>query len=229
MQWLFRHFPPTLSSGFVLLSCLWAISAHSMEPLEQSRLAELEAGFRDGARHDRIWTNTWTTIYGGSTVAYSLVSRNASGADDRFDARVSAVKSALALGNLLLNPQPHRPALQRYRENTVAKVERLSLAETLEQELAQEEHKRHNLQARLLPFAVNLTAGLTIGVIDERPADGATNFAMGMLFSEIAIRTQPDTMSGFGKPVTIQVGEQSLALSYQWFVMPDRVGLNLYF
>lgn len=229
MRGLSRFYRSVSRSSLTALCLIAALPAEAMPPVEQARLVELEAGFRDGARHDQIWTNTWGAIYGGSAVAYGLVSRNASDADDRFDARVSAVKSALALGNLFLNPQPHRPALQRYRENTAANVQRLGVAETLRQELAIKEHERRNLQARVLPFAVNLAAGLTIGVVDDRPEDGAVNFTLGMLVNEIAIRTQPDAMSGFGNTVTVHIGQQPVELSYRWLVTPDSLALSVFF
>jgi hypothetical protein len=218
--------------GIVLLWLISITPAHSATVAERARIHELEAGFRDAARHDKVWTNTWAGIYGGAAVAYGLVSRNASAANDRFDARVSAVKSALALGNLYLNPLPHRPALQRYRAavvNASEGADHLKLAEKLREELARQERDRQGLNARMLPFAVNLAAGLTIGVVDERPEDGAINFAMGMLTSEIAIRTQPNSMAGYGSPLTVNIGQQQVELAYQWFVAPDSVGLGLRF
>jgi len=218
--------------GVVALWLLSLTPAHGMTSAQQARVHQLEVGFRDAAQHDKVWTNTWAGIYGGAAVAYGAVSRNASDADDRFDARVSAVKSVLALGNLYLNPQPHRPALKKYRAAAASAsddAEHLKLAEALREELARQERGRQGLNARMLPFAVNLAAGLTIGVIDDRPEDGAINFAVGMLVNEVAIRTQPDSMAGYGKPVTVNIGPQPLEVAYQWIVTPASVGLGIRF
>ena len=218
--------------GVVVLWLLSLTPAHGMTSAQQARVHQLEAGFRDAARHDKIWTNTWAGIYGGAAVVYGVASRNASEADDRFDARVSAVKSVLALGNLYLNPQPHRPALKQYRAAVASasdEADHIKLAEALREELARQEHNRQGLNARLLPFAVNLAAGLTIGVIDDRPEDGAVNFAVGMLVNEVAIRTQPNAMAGYGKPITVNIGPQQVEVAYQWFVTPDSLGLGVRF
>ena len=62
--------------------------------------------FEDGARHANVWQWGWTGIYGTSLAVNAYQSSEASDDDDRFDARVGVVKSALALGGMFLGERP---------------------------------------------------------------------------------------------------------------------------
>ena len=54
--------------------------------------------FERGARQANVWEWGWTGIYGASLVVDAYQASEASDRDDRFDARIGVVKSALALG-----------------------------------------------------------------------------------------------------------------------------------
>lgn len=224
-----RFAPPSIASGSVLMLSLLFVPDIYAETTGQ-RIADLENAFEQGARSDRLWTNTWAGIYGTAAVAYAVMSQNADDPDDRYDAKVSAVKTALATANLFGNPLPHRAVQKRYRASRrLDDSHRLALAEHLQQELRRNEAQRRSLTARLLPFAVNLTAGVVIGVGDDRPEDGVKNFAMGMLVNEIAIRTQPQTASSLGTAATVTFGKAQVDVAYQWYITPQQAGVAVRF
>ncbi|HLT12807.1 MAG TPA: hypothetical protein VK006_01805 [Marinobacter sp.] len=220
---------PVSVPGSVLVLSLLFVPGVYAQTTEQ-RITELENAFEQGARSDRLWTNTWAGIYGTATVAYAIMSQNADDPDDRYDAKVSAAKTALATANLFVNPLPHRAVHKRYQASRrLDDSHRLALAEHLQQELRRNEIQRRSLTARLLPFAVNLTAGVVIGVGDDRPEDGVKNFAMGMLVNEIAIRTQPQTGSSLGTSATVTVGKARVDVAYQWYLAPQQAGVAVRF
>ena len=70
--------------------------------------------FESGARQAQWWEAGWSGIYAASLVVDAYQSSEASDPDDRFDARVGVVKSALALGGMLTDRQPHQAALVEY-------------------------------------------------------------------------------------------------------------------
>ena len=53
--------------------------------------------FENGARQAQWWEAGWSGIYAASLVVDAYQSSEASSRDDRFDARIGVVKSALAL------------------------------------------------------------------------------------------------------------------------------------
>ena len=89
------------------------VSSHAQAQTgEQWR--EYDDVFEDGARHANIWQWGWTGIYATSLAVNAYQSSEASDPDDRFDARVGVVKSALALSGMLTDRQPHPAALAEY-------------------------------------------------------------------------------------------------------------------
>ncbi|PWV75321.1 hypothetical protein, partial [Halomonas sp. A11-A] len=147
-----------------------------------------EAALNDGARQAGYWQAGWTTIYAGSLALNTWQASEASSRDDRYDARVGVVKSALALGGMFLDRQPH-PAASR--ELAAGEPGDIDGARALLEAVAAEEQRRRSWEARLGSLAVNTAAGLLIAVGDGRERDGAINFATGMLVSELQLQTQP--------------------------------------
>lgn len=194
----------------------------------QAQTADEWAGYDDvferGAYHANAWQWSWTGIYGASLAYNAYQSSEASDADDRFDARVGTVKSALALGGMLMDRQPHPAALAEY-ERLKAQGE-LSGIQALGLELAQAERERRGWGARVSSLVVN---GVAAGVIaaDGRGDDAALNFASGMLVNELQIWTQPHQASSAinrFQPARVSFGPLTLEGEYALMVSPQQLG-----
>lgn len=179
-----------------------------------------------GARHADLWQIGWTGVYAGSLALNAWQASEASDRDDRYDARVGVVKSALALGGMLTDRQPHPAAYRELREGD----DDIDRARRLLQTVAEEECQRRRWEARLGSLAVNTVAGLVIAVGDGRERDGAINFATGMLVSELQLQTQPRqatlAINRF-QPVRVSLGDLQLDGEYAWLVGPSQLGVSL--
>ncbi|MCG7599959.1 hypothetical protein MHM84_09175 [Halomonas sp. McH1-25] len=183
-----------------------------------------------GATQGEIWRYGWSGVYAVGLGINIHEASEAEDSDDRFDARVGTVKSALALGGTLLDAQPHVSA--RYELADLRDAGDLREARELMQQVAAEERERRAWQARLDSLIVNTLGGLAIGLGDDRPGDGALNFATGMLVSELQIRTQP-TQAGSAlnrfQPARLSLGDVSLDYQYAWIMTPNRVGIDIHY
>ncbi|RUR29068.1 hypothetical protein [Vreelandella nanhaiensis] len=194
----------------------------------QAQTSDEWAGYDDvferGASHANAWQWGWTGIYGTSLAYNAYQSSEASDRDDRFDARVGVVKSALALGGMLMDSQPHPAALAEY-ERLKARGE-LSGVQALGLELAQAERERRGWGARVSSLVVNGVAGAVIAA-DGRESDGAINFATGMLVNELQIWTQPNQASSAinrFQPARLSLGPVTLQGEYALLVSPQELG-----
>lgn len=185
---------------------------------------EYDDVFEDAARHANIWQAGWTGIYGTSLAVNAYQSSEASDSDDRFDARVGVVKSALAVAGMLTDRQPHPAALERY-ERLKASGD-LSGVQALGLELAQAERARRGWGARVSSLVVNGVAGAVIAA-DGREGDGAINFATGMLVNELQIWTQPNQASSAinrFQPANLSLGPVTIPGEYALNVGPQQLG-----
>ncbi|HAO00456.1 MAG TPA: hypothetical protein DCQ42_01705, partial [Halomonas sp.] len=98
----------TLAAGAALLLSLPAQAQTSAD------WAAYDEVFESGAQHAQWWDAGWTGIYAASLAFDAYQASEANDPDDRFDARVGVVKSALALGGMLTDRQPHQAALVEY-------------------------------------------------------------------------------------------------------------------
>ncbi len=193
--------------------------------------AAYEDALARGERQATLWRYGWGSIYTASLASNIYQASEADDQDDRFDGRVGAVKSALALGGVISDPQPH-PAAHRRLEALAAQGDRQALGEARElmRATAAEERARHAWRARLDSLVVNTLGGLAIGVGDDRPRDGLVNFATGMLVGELQLWTQP-TQAGAAlnrfKPATLSLGANRLDYQYAWVLTPNQVGVNI--
>ncbi|SDJ00685.1 hypothetical protein [Billgrantia gudaonensis] len=211
------------------LCCLCLLLALSISTplLAQSPRAEYRAyeqALADGARQADYWQAGWATVYAGSLAVNAWQASEASDRDDRYDARIGVVKSALALGGVLTDPQPHPAAYRALREG----ADDVEGARRLLESVAAEERRRRSWQARLNSLAVNAVAGLVIGVGDGRGRDGALNFATGMLIGELQLRTQPHQATAAinrFQPVDVSFGDIRLEGEYAWLVGPNQLGV----
>lgn len=184
---------------------------------------EYDEVFEGGARHANIWQVSWTGIYGASLAVNAYQSSEASNPDDRFDARVGVVKSALALGGMLTDRQPHPAALAEY-ERLKANGE-LSGVQALGLQLAQAERERRGWGARIGSLVVNGVAGVVIAA-DGRESDGAINFATGMLVNELQIWTQPNQATSAinrFQPANLSLGPLTIPGEYALNVGPQQL------
>ncbi|PRY64475.1 hypothetical protein B0H98_105136 [Vreelandella songnenensis] len=180
--------------------------------------------FEGGARQANVWQWGWTGIYGTSLAVNAYQSSEASDRDDRFDARVGVVKSALALGGMLLDRQPHPAALAEY-ERLKASGD-ISGVQALGLELAQAERERRGWGARVNSLVVNGVAGAVIAA-DGRESDAAVNFATGMLVNELQIWTQPNQASSAinrFQPANLSLGPVTIPGEYALMVSPQQLG-----
>ncbi|WP_447956908.1 hypothetical protein [Vreelandella sp. EE7] len=203
------------------LVCAFALPVHAQSTNDWAQYDEV---FENGARQANLWQWGWTGVYATSLAVNAYQSSEASDRDDRYDARVGAVKSALALGGMLTDRQPHPAALERY-ERLKASGE-LSGVQALGLELAQAERARRGLGARVSSLVVN---GLAAGVIaaDGRGDDAAINFASGMLVNELQIWTQPSQASSAinrFQPAQVSLGPITLKGEYALTLAPHQVG-----
>ncbi|PAU77171.1 hypothetical protein [Halomonas salipaludis] len=181
-----------------------------------------------GERHANLWQAGWTGIYGASLAINAYQASEASDRDDRYDARVGVVKSALALGGMFLDRQPHPAAHRDFR--ALDRGDDLDRARALIRETAANERQRRSVEARLGSLAVNTAAGLLIGVGDGRGRDGAINFATGMLISELQLQTQPRqagrALNRF-QPAQASLGELRFDYEYALLAGPDQLGVAI--
>jgi hypothetical protein len=209
-----------------LLVVLCLLPASVLAQSHETERRAYEDALAGGDRHAELWQLGWSGVYAGSLAWNAWQAGEASDGDDRFDGRVGAVKSALALGGLWLDPQPHPAAYRRWRDGEGD----LDSARRLIREVAEEERRRHGWQARLGSLAVNTAAGLVIAVGDGRERDGAINFATGMLVSELQLRSQPgQAMAAVNRfrPAEVSLGDIHLEGEYAVLVGPQQLGVAL--
>lgn len=179
-----------------------------------------------GERQANLWQYGWAGVYATSLAFNGYQASEADDRDDRYDARVGVVKSALALAGTLMDRQPHPAAYRELRQGDGD----IESARRLLQAVAEEERQRRSLEARLGSLAVNAASGLLIGVGDGRGRDGAINFATGMLISELQLQTQPRQASlaiNRFKPARVSLGDMHLEGEYALLVAPNQVGVAL--
>lgn len=195
--------------------------------LEQEWQAYSEALNR-GATQAEIWRYGWSGIYAVSLGINAYDASEADDSDDRFDARVGTVKSALALGGTLFDAQPHPQALRQL--TSMEEGGNLTQVRALMRDVAAEERERRAWQARIDSLVINTLGGLAIGLGDDRPGDGAISFATGMLVSELQLRTQP-TQAGQAlnhfQPAQLSIGNMHLDYQYAWTASPNQVGIQI--
>lgn len=183
--------------GLMAIALALALLATPMNATaaDDPRWENFRAALQQGDRNHGIWRGGWTAFHTGGLglSLYQAVEGDSSA--DRFDGRVSTVKSALALGGLALTPSPYAPAreelaaLQRQGNRALPEAERMIHA------LAHRERAQLSLQSHAASIGVNLAAGAIIAFGDGRPRDGAVNAATGLLVTTVQTLTRPRTVS----------------------------------
>lgn len=215
----------SLACLLVMLLPLPALAQPAGVPPDREWQAYEDALAR-GARQAELWQTGWSAIYAGSLAINAWQASEASSRDDRYDARVGVVKSALALGGMFLDRQPHPAAHRELREGDGD----IDSARRLLNAIAEDERRRRSLEARLGSLAINTAAGLLIAVGDGRERDGLVNFATGMLISELQLQTQPRQATAAVnrfQPVSLSFGDMRLEGEYALLVGPNQLGVSL--
>ena len=187
-------------SLLILVLLPLAPTAAALEPMPREWEA-VEQPLADGARHADLWHTGWGLFHGGGLAANLYLSSEADSPATRFDARVSAVKSALALGDLALNPLPHRVSrdrVQALRQEAADARSNLARAEAILARTAEIERQRRSWSSQLGGLVVNAAGGLIIALGDDRPGDGVVSFALGMAVNTAQTWSQPTQASRAG-------------------------------
>ncbi|MFQ3790004.1 hypothetical protein [Halomonas sp. A29] len=217
------------SCRFLPFVCAALMLLASPLALAQSAEGEYQAyedALARGERHANVWQYGWAGIYASSLALNVYQASESDSRDTRYDARVGAVKSVLALAGTLMDTQPHPAANRELREGDGD----IESARRLLHAVAAEERQRRSMQARLGSLAINAASGLLIGVGDGRGRDGAINFATGMLISELQLQTQPRQASvaiNRFKPARVSLGDVHLEGEYALLVAPNQLGVAL--
>jgi hypothetical protein len=218
--------PPYRFLPFVYAALVLLASPLALAQSTEREFQAYEDALARGERHANYWQYGWAGVYATSLAFNGYQASEADDRDDRYDARVGVVKSALALAGTLMDRQPHPAAYRELRDGD----QDIDRARRLMQSVADEERRRRSLEARLGSLAVNMASGLLIGVGDGRGRDGAINFATGMLISELQLQTQPRQGSvaiNRFKPARVSVGDMHLNGEYALLVTPNQVGVAL--
>lgn len=220
----------TALSGLMALFMLWPLWGHGQgtpwqDDAQEARM--LGETLAEGAQHQRYWRNFWLAGYAAGTTVYLVQADRTDNRETRFDAHVTAIKSALAFGDVLLSPPSHA---RRWRQLDPGdgSAPDLQAARAAMADLEIEEMRRQGWRARVAPLLVNAAGGLAIGVSDDRPRDGWLNFASGMLVTEARIRTEPRQASRF-QARALRIGDQQISYTTDWWLMPGQAGLLVRF
>jgi|GEM_PF-616479 len=196
----------------------------------QGEWEALDRVMEEGADKAAYWTHSWLGIYGMSATTSAVLASRSGSSTERYNSRVRTVTSSLAFIDVLLNPLPHRAGYVRFeslRDHNDDEALALSDARRLAREIARTEQNRRAWSERLGSVIVNTTAGLVIGIGDDRPEDGITTALVGMAVTEAKIRTQPQTLSQASS--TLQIGETQVRVYPQFAAAPGHVMFNLRF
>ena len=184
-----------------------------------------------GAEHGRFWTQSWYAIYGTSALTSAYLASESGSSTERYNSRVRTVTSSLALIDHFMNPLPHGPAyreLRSLRHHNADDALALDDARRLVREVAITEQRRRAFSQRIGSIIVNTTAGLVIGIGDDRAEDGITTALVGMAVTEVKIRTEPQTASN-ARGRTIQIGDTNVDVYPQFAAAPGYIGFHMAF
>ncbi len=190
----------------VALLIATALPAGAAEQPADERWKAFRETLSTGADRARLWRLGWATAHSAGLAHNVYVAGQSGSSDRRFDARVSTVKSLLALADLAMNPPPHAAAAGTmealYEQRERQPVRALDEAQALMRETAAEERRRRSLRGQRGSIAVNLLAGAVIAFGDDRVGDGAINAASGLLVTALQTATEPATVSRYQRDRT---------------------------
>jgi hypothetical protein len=198
------------------------------------RIDFLQQRLDEGRLGGQVWQYGWTGIYAVSTAASAVMAIGSDDQDGKVAGSVGAVKSGLALGDLLLNPLPARlgaEPMQAVPDGTRrGRLERLAVGERFLTTNAALAETRYDWRRHLTGVATNLIGGGIILAFGDS-TDALVSTVTGIAVGEAQIWTQPwrapkdlqDYRAAFpGAPASASTG-------LDWELRPTVNGVQLAF
>ncbi len=210
-----------LTVVFVLVYAWLSIAAVFADSLtdEQEidrRIDFIQDRLDQGTTAAAYWQYSWTAVHGvssGLQFGFAAGMRNKDQEEDRHDYIVGGITSALAVGDMIVNPLTAWNAADKLRACPAGTMDtkkaKLQYAEQLLRECAGREEYGRSWKPHAAAALVNLLAGIAIAADGGRGGDGALSFATGMLVSEIQIFTMPTRAMGDWKEYSAMAAKGS--------------------
>ncbi len=166
------------------------------------RLDFIRARLAGEASRGRIWNDAWSISYGLLTVTQLVLVPVFEDSGLRADLYVGAGSSAVGLLALVILPIEVMSDQVEFEQLISEKSDRpdrcavLARAESLFQSAAENEAQGVSFWMHAASAAVNIGAGLILGLGFDRWESGAINAAAGIAIGELMILTQPGALPG---------------------------------
>ena len=187
----------TLIGVALLLSIFTVSPVLAAEEIPQDyelRMEFIENSLEANRKHSRYWQYGWSSFFGASAVTYTALWLNSDDSDDSINYSLSALKSTLALGEMLWRPHPGRHGAERLRslpENgPEQKLERLDFGEDVMRKSSNRYTSLRTWKPHLIVIGVNAVFGAAIAAFGDE-GDGAVSAAVGIAMGEAKLWTQP--------------------------------------
>lgn len=165
------------------------------------RIQFIEDRLAAGTKNARRWQYGWTTAFGVYTAFNGLSALGTVNREDEeekhahFDYKVKGIKSALAFGQMIVDPLTSYTAREKLDQlpdfSAEDKLNKMREAERLLKACAEREKRGRSWQTHAVALLANLFAGFVIANDDDRTSDGITTAVAGTIVSEIRIFTTP--------------------------------------
>ena len=169
----------------------------NLSPLDDAeidaRIAFIEERLDEGEQHAKWWQRGFTGLYSAGIVIGTVNAVTESG-DDRTIGIVGAVKAVFGTTRMLLSPHPGRvggnPVRAVQGDSREAREERLEVAETQLDLVADRARSRLSWKPHAANLGVNLVAGLVIGFV-ANTEDAVIDSTVGFVVGEIMAFSMP--------------------------------------
>jgi hypothetical protein len=186
----------------------------------RNRLAFIQNSFDAGKRPADLWWYGWLYGYSAATAGQLAIYSNSTDEKTKQNMLVGAVTTALGAGGQIVFPLETGRFAVRLRgmptDTPEARRLKLEAAEDSLRKAAAQETFGRSWKTQAMAAAVNVAAGLWISLYYHRPAsDGFVTFAVGQLFAEAQIYSQP-------MRAVRDLGEYETRSDFADLVMPVR-------
>ncbi|MEW6365263.1 MAG: hypothetical protein AB1714_11585 [Acidobacteriota bacterium] len=184
----------------VMTALAGVASAQNMNELSDqevsNRLTYIQTVLNEGQTKAKVWWYGWLVGYTGATAGQMAFYAATDEQKTKQDMAAGAGTTALGAVGLLIMPMDPARLPNDLRaipaDTPEARRAKLATAESYLRRSAAREASGRSWKVHALAAAVNLGAGLAIGLRHDRPfSDGLITFAVGQLVSEAQIFTQP--------------------------------------
>lgn len=212
----------------LLLSTLTTSVALGAEEVPQDyelRMEYIENSLEDNRKHSRYWQYGWASFFGASAATYTGLWLNSDDSDDSINYSLSALKSTLALGEMLWRPHPGRHGAELLRslpENSPGqKSARLDYGEDVMRKSSERYTARRTWKPHLILIGVNAVFGGAIAAFGDE-GDGAISAAVGIAMGEVKLWTLPSRPADDWREY-----KQAHTKGVSWQLVPISGGLAL--